>query len=54
MLKLGYCQYELKQLPQASATFNRIIATYPGSEEARLAADRLHVIQLQSAAPSGG
>ena len=41
LLKLGYTQYALKQHSAARATLNEVMQKYPGSESAKLAADRL-------------
>ena len=41
MLKLGLTQYEQKRLAEARATLNQVVQRYPGSESAKLAADRL-------------
>jgi tol-pal system protein YbgF len=41
LLMSGYCQYELKAFRNARATLNRVTADYPGTEAARLAAERL-------------
>ncbi len=49
LLKLGYCQIELKQLPQAKATLTAVGSKYPGSKAAGLAKERLRQMQ-QSAA----
>ncbi|MDE2155821.1 MAG: tol-pal system protein YbgF [Xanthomonadaceae bacterium] len=49
LLKVGYCQFELKQLKQAQATLTAVTTRYPGSRAASLAQERLHRIQLQSA-----
>jgi len=49
MLKVGYCQFELKHLKQAQATLTTVTTRFPGSSAASLAKERLHRIQLQSA-----
>ncbi len=49
LLKLGYCQIDLKQLPQAKATLTAVGSKYPGSKAAALAKERLRQIQLSSA-----
>ncbi len=46
LLKVGLCQYGLRQLDDAEATLGAVVARYPGSEAARTAADRLRAIQL--------
>ena len=49
LLKVGYTQYELRQVAAAKATLKEVIRKYPGSKPASLAQDRLNRIQLQSA-----
>ena len=44
LLKLGYTQYAQKQYPAAKATLTEVTRKYPGSDAAKLAADRLHRI----------
>lgn len=46
LLKVGLCQYGLRQLDAAEATLARVLARYPGTEAARTADDRLRAIQL--------
>ena len=46
LLKVGLCQYGLRQLDDAEATLGAVVSRYPGSEAARTAADRLRAIQL--------
>jgi tol-pal system protein YbgF len=41
MLKVGYCQYELKAFKNARATLQKLISTYPDAEAAKLAQARL-------------
>jgi TolA-binding protein len=41
MVKVGFSQYELKAFRNARATLEKVTATYPGTEAARLAAERL-------------
>ncbi|TAM61990.1 MAG: tol-pal system protein YbgF [Rhodanobacter sp.] len=48
LLKVGYCQFELKHLKQAQTTLTAVTTRYPGSPAASLAKERLHRIQLQS------
>ena len=36
LLKVGYCQYELKAFKNARATLQKLIATYPDTDAARL------------------
>ena len=49
LLKLGYCQVELKQLPQAKVTLTAVGTKYPGSKAASLAKERLRQMQQSSA-----
>lgn len=44
MLKVGYCQYELKQVDAARATLAAVVSKYPGSRAASLAKERLERI----------
>ena len=46
LLKVGLCQYGLRQLDAAEATLATVVARYAGSEAARTADDRLRAIQL--------
>lgn len=48
LLKIGYCQYELKQWDAAAASFNGVIAKYPNTTPARLAEGRLRALKLQA------
>jgi TolA-binding protein len=41
MLKVGYCQYELKAFKNARATFQKVISTYPETEAAAQARMRI-------------
>jgi tol-pal system protein YbgF len=41
MVKVGFCQYELKAFKNARATLQKVTTAYPGTEAARLAAERL-------------
>jgi tol-pal system protein YbgF len=41
LLKVGFCQYELKAFRNARATLEQVTSGYPGTEAARLAAERL-------------
>jgi TolA-binding protein len=41
MLKVGFSQYELKAFRNARATLERVASSYPGTEAARLASERL-------------
>lgn len=49
LLKVGYSQFELKQVDQAKATLTAVTTKYPGSRAANLAKERLQRIQLQTA-----
>jgi tol-pal system protein YbgF len=46
MLKVGYCQYELKAFKNARATFQKVVSTYPESDAAAQARTRIE--QLNS------
>jgi tol-pal system protein YbgF len=41
MLMVGVCQYELKAFRNARATLTKVTTQYPGTEAARLAAERI-------------
>ena len=45
LLKIGYCQYELKQVADAKATLGMVVSKYPTSRAASLAKERLSRIQ---------
>ena len=47
MLKIGYCQYELKAFRNARTTLERVVSTYPGTESARLAEQRLTKLDVE-------
>jgi TolA-binding protein len=47
LLKLGFTQYAQKQFPAAKATLTDVTTKYPGTDSARLAADRLKRIPAQ-------
>jgi TolA-binding protein len=47
LLKLGYTQFAQKQFPAAKATLTEVTRKYPGTDAARLAADRLKRIPAQ-------
>ncbi|MDR6642992.1 MULTISPECIES: tol-pal system protein YbgF [unclassified Luteibacter] len=49
LLKVGYCQIELKQQDAAIATLKQVTAKYPGSKAAGLAQERLRRLQRQTA-----
>jgi tol-pal system protein YbgF len=41
LLKVGYCQYELKAFKNARTTLKRVISTYPDADAAKLAQARI-------------
>lgn len=41
LLKVGYCQYELKAFRNARATLQKVISTYPDADAAKLAQARI-------------
>ena len=41
LLKVGYCQYELKAFKNARATLQKVISTYPDADAAKLAQARI-------------
>jgi tol-pal system protein YbgF len=45
LLKVGYCQLELKQAPAAKVTLESVVSKYPSSKAASLAKERLRRIQ---------
>ncbi|MGB8377832.1 MAG: tol-pal system protein YbgF [Rhodanobacteraceae bacterium] len=45
LLKVGYCQYELKQWDDARATLTEVTRKYPGTTVARLAEGRLRALK---------
>jgi TolA-binding protein len=47
LLKLGYTQFAQKQFPAAKATLTEVTRKYPGTDAARLAAERLKRIPAQ-------
>jgi TolA-binding protein len=47
LLKLGYCQLELKQTGAARATLARVVQEFPGSSAAAEARTRLERIGAQ-------
>ena len=49
LLKVGYCQIELKQQDAAIATLKQVGAKYPGTKAAGLAQERLRRLQRQTA-----
>lgn len=48
LLKVGYCQLELKQLPEAKSTLALVGTKYPGSKAASLAKERLRQLKQSS------
>jgi tol-pal system protein YbgF len=48
LLKRGFSQLELGQAGPGEQSLNRVIADYPGSDAARLAASKLRTLNLQS------
>lgn len=48
LLKVGYCQYELKDWDGARASLAEVTRKYPDSQEARLAEGRLRALDLQA------
>jgi TolA-binding protein len=46
MLKRGFAQIELGQAGPGTATLNRVVNEYPGSDAARLADGRLRSLDL--------
>jgi TolA-binding protein len=47
LLKVGYCQYEMKHWDQAEATLNQVVQKYPDTTVARLAQGRLRALKLE-------
>ena len=47
LLKVGYCQYELRQWDAAESTLNQVVQKYPGTQEANLAQGRLRALRLE-------
>jgi len=41
LLKVGYCQYELKAFRNARGTLQKVISTYPDADAAKLAQARI-------------
>src|SRR4029077_12053014 len=54
LLKLGYAQYAQKQYPAAKATLTDVTKKYPGTDAAKLAADRLKRIPEQKTTHATG
>jgi TolA-binding protein len=47
LLKVGFCQYELKAFRNARSTLQKVAASYPGTEVARLAEERLAKMDVE-------
>ncbi len=47
LLKIGYCQYEMRQWDQAEATLNQVLQKYPNTTYASLAQGRLRALKLE-------
>jgi TolA-binding protein len=47
LLKIGYCQYEVKAYTNARTTLERVVAEYPGTEAARLAQARVTKMDVE-------
>ena len=47
LLKIGYCQYEVKAYKNARTTLERVIAEHPGTEAARLAQARVTKMDVE-------
>lgn len=47
LLKVGYCQYEMKDWPAAETTLNNVVQKYPDTTVARLAQGRLRALKLE-------
>ena len=48
LLKVGYCEYEMKKWDQAEATLNQVVQKYPDTTVARLAQGRLRALKLEA------
>lgn len=48
LLKVGYCQLDMKQTDAGKATLKAVTAKYPGSSAASLAQERLRRLQMPS------
>ena len=48
LLKIGYCQYELRKWSEAETTLTRVVETWPDTEAARLAERRLRALRTES------
>lgn len=49
LLKVGYCQLDMKQTDAGKATLKAVTAKYPGSSAASLAQERLRRLQMPAA-----
>lgn len=47
LLKVGYCQYELKAFRNARATLQKLVSTYPDSDAAKLAQARIEKLNQE-------
>ena len=47
LLKSAYCQYELKAYSNARTTLQTVVKSYPGTESARLAEQRLTKLESE-------
>lgn len=47
MLKVGYCQYELKAFKNARATFQKVVSTYPDTDAAAQARMRIEKLNAE-------
>jgi TolA-binding protein len=47
MLKVAYCQYDLKAFRNSRATLQKVISTYPESEAARQAQTRIEQMNAE-------
>lgn len=47
LLKIGYCQYEVKAYRNARTTLERVVTEYPDTEAARLAQARVTKMDVE-------
>ena len=47
LLKVGYCQFEMKDFARAEATLNEVVHRYPDTTVARLAEGRLRALRVE-------
>jgi TolA-binding protein len=47
LLKIGYCQYEVKAYGNARTTLERVIDEHPGTDAARLAQQRVTKMDVE-------